>query len=423
VSQAATRTDTLTAAQITKYQSEFLSYFKERTFLRQFGQPAPVPDGTGKTVDWYRYHPLAKKTSADSEGLTSYTYKSYLGMNITASLEEWGDQVSFSMLHWHTSRDRHLTKAVDTLSQQAAESIEGEILRQIVRGGILPLHPKAVTSLGVVSASWLAQNVKLLSATSTTAIRLSNSMVGLSGKAVNDAFNGGWIVVQHGAGYGHGSRIADYASANLVVTLSTALPETPQSSGNTNPTQVTLVSPFYEALTASETLHVALLQKALEILRKSGAKPFDDGYYAGLMSPEIETQMMSDRVWKEQAYRASYGKEQGYTGAKLDTMIWNGIRWFRMTNGPRFVTTAKTMNAMSQTSGNVFLTMILGQDSFGVPAIESMAEPVFSVKVPAPNDQNTANPRNSFGTHAWNLWWKVKPLNANFNVGIFSYAA
>lgn len=423
MAQAATRTDTLTAAQITKYQSEFLRHFEERTIMRQFGQAAPVPDGTGKTLDWFRYHPLAKKTSADSEGLTSYTYKNYLGMNITATLTEWGDQVSFSMLHWHTSRDRHLTKAVDTLSQQAAESIEYEILFQLQRTGVLPLHPKAVTSLGVVSTSWLAQNVKLVSATSTTVVRLSDSMMGLSGKAVNDAFNGGWVCIQYGAGYGHASRIADYASANRVLTLSTASPETPQSSGNTNPTQVTLVSPFRAALTASETLHVALLQKALEILRKGGARPFEDGYYVGLMSPEIESQLMSDRVWKEQAYRASYGEEQGYRGAKLDTMIWNGIRWFRLTKGPRYVTTAKTMNAMSQTTGNVFLTMIMGQDAFGVPALEGMAEPQFSVKVPQANDGNTSNPRNSFGTHAWNLWWTVKPLNANFNVGIFSYAA
>lgn len=421
MAQAATRTDVLTAAQKTKYQREFLRHFEERTLMRQFAQMAPVPDGEGKTLDWFRYYPLAKKTSADSEGLTSFTYKSYQGMAIQATMLEWGDQVSFSMFHYKTSRDRHLVKAVDTLSQHAAESTEYEIFFQLQRTGILPLHPKAVTSLGVTSPSWISQNVKLVSATSTTVIRLSDSQLTLSGKAVNDAFNGGWLCIQFGAGYGHAARIADYASANRIVTLSVAAPDTPESAGNTNPTEVTLVSPFRAALTASDTMHTALLQKALEILRKGGARPFEDGFYAGIMSPEIETQLMGDRVWKEQAYRASYGEAQGYRGAKLDTMIWNGIRWFRVTKGPRFVTTAVTMNAMSQDSGNVFLTMIMGQDAYGIPHLDA-ATPMFHHKIPSPDDQNTSNPRGSFGTDAWNLWWVVKPLNACHNIGIFSYA-
>lgn len=422
MAQANTRTDVLTAAQVTKYQKKFLSHFMERTIMRNFAQLAPVPDGEGKTLDFFRYYPLAKKTSADSEGLTAFTYKTYQGMALQATMTEWGDQVSFSMFHYKTSRDRHLTQATDTLSQQAAESCEYEIFFQLQRTGILPLHPKAVTSVGVASPSWISQNVKLHSTNTTTVLYLSDSQLTLSGKAVNDAFNGGWACIQYGAGYGHAARISDYASVSRKMTLSTAAPDTPQSNTQTNPTEVTLVSPFRAALTASDTITVALLQKALEILRKGGARPFPDGYYAGIMSPEIETQLLGDRVWKEQAYRASYGEEQGYTGAKLDTTIWNGIRWFRVTKGPRYVTTAKTMNAMSQDSGNVFLTMIMGQDAFGIPHLDA-ATPTFHHKIPSTDDQNTSNPRGSFGTDAWNLWWTVKPLNANHNVGIFSYAA
>jgi hypothetical protein len=421
VAQAATLTTNLTAAQKTKYQAEFLRHFKERLLIRNFGQTSSIAHAEGATVDWFRYRPLAKVTAASSEGLTTFTYKALSGMAITATVEEWGDQISFAMLHWATSRDRHLDKGSENVATQAAESLERETWFQLQRTGILPLHPRAVNTSGAVDASWLAQNVKLTSATSTTAVRLSDSMMGLSGKAINDAFNGGWMCVQGGANYGFASRIADYASASRVLTLSTAAGEAYQSAGNTYPSEVTLVSPFRSALANTDTIHTALISKAVSILRKGGAKPFEDGYYAGIFAPEIEDQLMGTAAWRETAYRAAFSKSEGLVPAEV--MVWGGVKWHRATYTARYVTTAKTMNAYSQTAGNVFMTLILGKDAFGIPAIEGMGEPQLSIKIPTPDDNNTSNPRNTFGTMGWTAWWKVKPLNANFAVAIFSYAA
>lgn len=421
MAQAGTLTNNLTAAQKTKYQKDFLSHFKEKLLIRNFGQTSSIAHAEGATVDWFRYRPLAKVTAAASEGLTSFTYKSLSGMAITATVEEWGDQVSFSMLHWATSRDRHLAKGTENVATQAAESLERETYFQLMRTGILPLHPRAVNTSGQVSASWLAQNVKLVSATSTTVVRLSDSMMGLSGKAVNDAFNGGWMAVQGGANYGFASRIADYASANRVLTLSTAAGEAYQSAGNSYPSEVTLVSPFRTVLANTDTIHTALISKAVSILRKGGAQPFEDGYYAGIMTTEIEDQLMGTAAWRETAYRASFDRANGLVPAEIT--VWGGVKWHRATYTARFVTTAKTMNAFSQTAGNVFTTLIMGRDAFGIPAIEGMGEPQMSIKIPTPNDNNTSNPRNTFGTIGWTAWWKVKPLNANFCVAIFSYAA
>ena len=63
---AQTLTTNMTPAQITKYSKNFLEYFKEMIVSEQFGQVVNIEEGGGKTIDFFRYHPLAKMTTAGS---------------------------------------------------------------------------------------------------------------------------------------------------------------------------------------------------------------------------------------------------------------------------------------------------------------------------------------------------------------------
>lgn len=425
MSQAATLTSTtgITAAQKTYYVDRFMTHFKEVLVADQFSQKQPIPAGEGKTVDFFRYHPLAKVTAAGSEGKSGdFTYTALQGMNITAALETWyGNPVQFSTLHYMTSRDKYLSKAVDLVAQQAAESCERNIIKTLCEKNIWPLPANAVNSAGVVSASNYNEDVAATSAVSTTVLRLQTASFTLAGKAKNDRFNGGWVCISRGKGYGHCSRISDYASANLAMTLIDAIPETPQSAGNSYPTKLTIAAPFsaQASLTSSDKITTALLQKAAEVLWKNGAKPFDDGYYACLITPEVHRQLLSDSQWRATAQNAPSAADGGYQPSEIAR--WGQFKMYRMTTRARYATAAATFNSFSETTGRMYVTLCVGQDSFGTVALEGRGEPDLIIKMPKGDDGNTSNPLNTFGTIGWVKYWVVKPLNANFCVGIMSY--
>lgn len=426
MTQASTLTTNMTPAQKTKYLDQFLAHYKEVMVAEQFGQMVDVPHGAGKTVDWFRYHPLAKVTAAGSEGKSSFTYKSLLSMNITATLEEWFDQVNFSMLHWATSRDRHLAAGVDTVAQQAAESIDREIIHTIVEHGIWPLPANAVNSLGVIDNDYYVEGVKcdsVVDATPTTVVHLDESTfdnIKLSDNS--QSLVGGWACISKGRGYGHCSRISVFQSAENAMTLTDAAPETMESAGDTTPTEFTLMGPFHAstALSSSNIISTELLNKAAEILRKNGAKKFANGRYACLITPEVHRQLLADKRWRETAIHSPSAADGGFTNGLVAT--WADMDFFIHTSRPRYKSTAATVNSMSEGSnGRLMFTLCMGMDAFGVVGLEGMGQPRISFKIPQPDDGNTSNPNNTFGTIGWYRAWVTKPLNANFCVGILSY--
>jgi len=420
---ASTLTTNITPAQKTKYLDQFLSHYKEVTVAEQFGQKVNLAHGEGKTVDWFRYHPLAKVTSAGSEGAKGFTYKALLGMNITATLVEWYDQVDFSMLHWATSRDRHLAAGVATVAQQASESIDREIIHQIVEHGIWPLPANAVNSLGVLDADKYAEGVKCDVITSTTAVSLDETTFGTNQLSANsESLDGGWACISKGRGYGHCSRIASFESTSNQMVLTNAAPETMMSAGDTTPTEFTLMAPFFAstALTSAHTISTECLNKAVEILRKNGAKKFANGRYACLITPEVHRQLLSDKRWRETAIHSPQIADGGHKNGMVAT--WADLDFFIHTSRPKYASTLGTVNSMSEGgTGRYMFTLCMGMDAFGVVGLEGMSAPRLSFKIPQPDDGNTSNPNNTYGTIGWYRAWITKPLNANFCVGLLSY--
>lgn len=418
---AQTLTTNMTPAQITKYSKNFLEYFKEIIVAEQFGQVVDIEEGGGKTIDFFRYHPLAKVTAAGSEGAKGFTYKGLLSMNITATLTEWYDQVDFSMLHYRTSRDRTLTAGIETVATQAAESNDLHIMKTLCEKNIWPLPASAFNSLGVVDPLVYAEDVTLDDVTSTTVFQLDDTAAGGLGRSkLADALEGGWLCVSRGAGYGHSCRITGYATVTHEITVIDALPETPVSSDGTNPTYMTIASPFNvsSVLGSGDVLSTALLNKAVEILRKNRARKFANGRYACLITPEVHRQLLHDKLWRETAVRSPALTDGGYRNGLVAE--WADIDFFIHTTSPRYATALETVNSFSETTGNAYMTLVLGKDSFGVVGLGGESKPTLSIKIPNPSDGNTSNPNNTFGTVGWYRAWVVKPLNANFCVGILS---
>lgn len=425
MSQAQTLTTNLTAAQITMYEDDFLSLFEERIVAERFGQVVNMPWGTGKVVDFFRYHPLAKITSAGSEGKSGdFTFAALTGMNLTATLEEWYGIISFSMQHYRTSRDRTLTRGVKRVAVQAAESSEYNVIKTLAENNIWPLPASAFDSTGTkitaVSTAY-QEGITLHSTNSTTVLYLKGPTFSRSAK--DGALIGGWVCFALGKGYGHCSRISAYASASRKVTLANASPEAAASASETDPTTITIGSPFELAtkLTAGDKIDTGIINKAGEILFRNRAEPFDDGDYVILMPAEVHTQLLGDVKWRETATRSPASADGGYQNAEIAR--WGRFRVFRTTLDAHYAGTAESHlgTGAFSTAGAVNLTFCLGKDSFGVVGLDGVGQPNLILKTPSNNDGNTSNPVNTFGTAAWYRSWIVKPLNANFCVGIMSW--
>lgn len=428
---AETLTTGLTAAMKTYYKDTFLAKFEEKLVASKMGQAQPVPLNGGKTVDWFRYHPLAKVTAAGSEGdVGAYTYKSFKGHAIQATLETWFDQARFSELFYLTARDSKLSQAVALVGVQAGESIERETIKVLAERCIYPLHGGAITSAGVTSLTFLAEDIAVQSATAasaTTIFRLSDSTMGFTtAKRKTNSLKGGWLCVSRGAGYGHVSRITAYSSvfaaAGHSLTLSVAAPEAIVSQGNTIATKVTVASPMAATalLTSAHKMTTPLVQKAEEILFKNGAQAYEDGTYAGMIHPVVYRQLLADPMFQR---AMQTGPQFGSAGMRMNEIgAWGKVRFYRMTTAARYAVTSATYTSFSETVGNAYVTFICGRDAYGVVQLEGRGEPELNIKIGNPNDGNTENPNNLYGTAGWKLYWKVVPLNGNFNVGIFTYA-
>jgi hypothetical protein len=422
---AATTTSTMPDALKVFYVSEFLSHFEEALELSKYGQQTELPPGGGTTADWFRYLPLAIVTSAGTEGqaTSSLTAKNLEGHNITASVATWYNFVEFSELLQLTSRDTKLTRGIQLIAQNAAESVERETLKQVCEHCIWPLPANAVYSDGAINASVYQEGVACISAGSTTtAFQADPSTLTFSNSTLsNDILNGGWLCISKGRSYGVASRISDYASATGIITVQDTMPDAPMSSSNSTSDYqsfATVAIPnaplAQDGLTVGDVMTTAVLQKAEEILWKNGAKPHPGGYFVGLIHPVIWSQLLQDTKWvTSQEYRGGGDLETGQIGR------WSNIKLYRMTTAARYAVTNQTNNSFSSTAGHMYMTLVFGQDAFGTLALSGRGKP--EVIIEPPSSGGVANPVHLYGTMAWKLYWAVVPLNANFCVGIMSY--
>lgn len=99
----------------------------------QFGQKAPIPKNKGKIVEFRKYTPLAKATTALSEGVTPSGNTLTVSV-ITATVSQYGDYIELSDMLMMTAIDNNLVQATELLGHQAGETLD-TITRNIISAG------------------------------------------------------------------------------------------------------------------------------------------------------------------------------------------------------------------------------------------------------------------------------------------------
>jgi N4-gp56 family major capsid protein len=99
----------------------------------QFGQKRPIPKGSGKTIEFRKFSPLAKASTPLTEGVTP-DGNSLTVTNITATVAQYGDYIVQSDVLELTSLDNTILEATKLLGRQAGATLD-TVTRNVLHGG------------------------------------------------------------------------------------------------------------------------------------------------------------------------------------------------------------------------------------------------------------------------------------------------
>lgn len=99
----------------------------------QFGQKHPIPKNGGKVIEFRKYSPLAKATTALSEGVTPDGTALVVSV-INATVAQYGAYIELSDVLLLTAIDNNLVHATKLLGNQSGETLD-TITREVINGG------------------------------------------------------------------------------------------------------------------------------------------------------------------------------------------------------------------------------------------------------------------------------------------------
>lgn len=160
---------------------------------------------------------------------------------------------------------------------------------------------------------------------------------------------------------------------------------------------------FYAAGTArnevgsANVLNSPLIKKAVRALKRQNVKPFEDGFYIGLIHPDAGYDVMDDPLWQDVSkYNGAANIIEGEVG-KI-----HKVKFVESTNVPVF-------EGAGANGEDVYATMIIGRDAYGVPELEGEGQPKVLVKL-AKNSGN-ADPLEQRNTVGWKAFMAAVRLN------------
>lgn len=147
----------------TYYVKRMVERLEPETRLFQFGEKEPIPQGTGKTIEFTGYRNIAPILSNSNELSSSQVYIS--AYTISASLIQRHNYLKISNLVDLTSIDPRVEGAVDALADQMARTVE-LYLRSVVVGQVGTAARSSAATHGINSLASANNNNGTITGTS-----------------------------------------------------------------------------------------------------------------------------------------------------------------------------------------------------------------------------------------------------------------
>lgn len=141
------------SAEIKTYYSDYLIDLAEAELVHdQFGQKRPIPQGSGKTIEFRQFAQLPKITTELVEGVTPDGQALDVSA-ITAVVKQYGGYVTLTDLLELTAIDNVKTEATQLIGSQAGRTLD-TVVREILNGGTnVQYHEGERASRSAITAS------------------------------------------------------------------------------------------------------------------------------------------------------------------------------------------------------------------------------------------------------------------------------
>lgn len=155
--------DGLTPEMKTYYDMNLINEAEANLIHDQFGQKSPIPANGGKTIEFRKFSPLPKATTALTEGVTP-DGKSLEVKTVIATVSQYGDYITQSDVLELTSIDNTIVEATKLLGSQAGRTLDTIVRNVLVAGTNVSFCPKVAedgTETAVISRTNLDTSAKL----------------------------------------------------------------------------------------------------------------------------------------------------------------------------------------------------------------------------------------------------------------------
>ena len=123
----------LSAEMKTFYDMTLIDEAQANLVHDQFGQKRPIPQGSGKTIEFRKFAPLAKALAPLTEGVTP-DGKSLAVSTIEATVSQYGDYITQSDVLELTALDNTILEATKLLGRQAGITLD-TVVRNVLQSG------------------------------------------------------------------------------------------------------------------------------------------------------------------------------------------------------------------------------------------------------------------------------------------------
>jgi len=137
----------------------------------------------------------------------------------------------------------------------------------------------------------------------------------------------------------------------------------------------------------TDVVNATEIKKAVRTLRRNNAQPIEGKYFIGIVGPDVEYDIISDTLWQDVSkYSAA---EQIFDG-EIGKLY--GVKFVRTSNAKKFA-------GAGAAGADIFATMILAANAYGIVDVGGGSKPQIIVK--EHGSSGTADPLNQIATIGW----------------------
>jgi hypothetical protein len=418
-----TLTTTVGGGQVTYYDRNFLDIIKQDLKLVPFGQRRPLPEGNGKTIQFFRWLNIAVTLTSGvvdaklTEGVNPSATKLY-GQDLSATIEDYGAFAQISSLMQKTHLDGKISKGISGMAalfaEHAATIMDLVTMQEVVSNGAMAIAADLATT------STFSGTVT--TATSTTSFADTALATNTNFGDANDDLNQSIVTFTSGLAYGQSRPVTDYVTSGGVVTIPAL--DSIMAVGDT------FVVTTPDEITAGDDLSYENLKRARTNLKKYKAPAFPGGYYVALVDPDAAEDLMDDTKWINAHTYAGGPDRMGMFRGEIGKFA--GVRVLEHTNPFKFpIQTRGTAGVDGgvgagginySDSGAVTANLVLGQHAFGVTTFRGISARKPPIVLRTSGPQDTSNPLGRYGTVGWQIEYVPKALNPLFAQQIWTAA-